>query len=164
MDEGGTVNPDFSDKERSIRDEVERSAVRSFGEMIARHDPAAVAAYKGIGTLFSRRYRVDVDNDALNRLRELDAEHAILWLPSHRSYLDMFYLEQVAQQAGIQPAFVLGGDNLDFWPINDHANSLTARRWQETIRAVRQCNEIGAAGADKPVQIRYSRRLRRALD
>ena len=99
------------------RDEVEREAVRAFGEMIARHDPTAVAAYKGIGALFSRRYRVDVDHEALNRLRELDREHALLWLPSHRSYLDMFYLEQVAQDAGIRPAFVLGGDNLDFWPI-----------------------------------------------
>jgi glycerol-3-phosphate O-acyltransferase len=99
------------------RAEVEREAVRAFGEMIARHDPTAVAAYKGIGALFSRRYRVDVDHEALNRLRELDREHALLWLPSHRSYLDMFYLEQVAQDAGIRPAFVLGGDNLDFWPI-----------------------------------------------
>mgnify|MGYP001812529677 FL=1 len=99
------------------RDEVEREAVRAFDEMIARHDPTAVAAYKGIGALFSRRYRVDVDHEALNRLRELDREHALLWLPSHRSYLDMFYLEQVAQDAGIRPAFVLGGDNLDFWPI-----------------------------------------------
>jgi len=99
------------------RDEVERLAVKSFDEMIARHDPAAVAAYKGIGALFSRRYRVDVDHGALNRLRELDQEHALLWLPSHRSYLDMFYLEQVAQDGGIRPAFVLGGDNLDFWPI-----------------------------------------------
>jgi glycerol-3-phosphate O-acyltransferase len=99
------------------REEVERLAVRSFGEMIARHDPAAVATYRGIGALLSRRYRVDVDDEALGRFRELDAEHAIIWLPSHRSYLDMFYLEQVAQEAGIRPAFVLGGDNLDFWPI-----------------------------------------------
>jgi len=38
--------------------------------------------------------------------------------------------------------------NLDFWSINDHANSLTARRWQETVRAVRQCNEISAGSAD----------------
>lgn len=97
--------------------EVERLAIRAFGEMIARHDAAATAAYRGIGALLSRRYRIDVDRASLARLRELDKEHAILWLPSHRSYLDMFYLEQVAQEAGIAPAYVLGGDNLDFWPI-----------------------------------------------
>lgn len=99
------------------REEVENQAISSFGEMIARHNAAAVAAYKGIGALLSRRYRIDVDHRSLNRLRELDREHALLWLPSHRSYLDMFYLEQVVQDAGIRPAFVLGGDNLDFWPI-----------------------------------------------
>ena len=102
---------------KEVRGEVEQLAVKAFGEMIARHDATAVAAYKGIGALFSRRYRVDVDHGALKRLRELDREHSLLWLPSHRSYLDMFYLEQVAQEAGIRPAFVLGGDNLDFWPI-----------------------------------------------
>ncbi|MFK7897741.1 MAG: DUF3604 domain-containing protein [Myxococcota bacterium] len=31
---------------------------------------------------------------------------------------------------------------LDFWSINDHANSITARRWKETVEAVRECNAI----------------------
>ncbi len=31
---------------------------------------------------------------------------------------------------------------LDFWSINDHANSISQRRWRETIDAVRACNEI----------------------
>ena len=32
--------------------------------------------------------------------------------------------------------------NLDFWSINDHASSITPRRWQETIESVRRCDEI----------------------
>jgi hypothetical protein len=37
--------------------------------------------------------------------------------------------------------------NLDFWSINDHAASLTQRRWQETVATVRQCNEVGGGTA-----------------
>ncbi len=107
----------LSEELRKPADHIERLAVDAFGEMIARHDAAATAAYKGIGALFSRRYRIDVDRQALMRLAELDREHSIIWLPSHRSYLDMFHLEQAVQEVGIAPAYVLGGDNLDFWPI-----------------------------------------------
>lgn len=32
---------------------------------------------------------------------------------------------------------------LDFWSINDHANSITARRWSETVEAIRECNAVG---------------------
>ena len=32
--------------------------------------------------------------------------------------------------------------SLDFWSINDHAITLTPRRWSETIDAIRQCNDI----------------------
>jgi len=107
----------LSDELHEPRSKVEQLATRAFGEMIARHDAVATTAYRGLGAVLSRRYRIDVDRGSLARLRELDREHSILWLPSHRSYLDMFYLEQVAQEVGIRPAYVLGGDNLDFWPI-----------------------------------------------
>ena len=96
---------------------VARLTAQSLHEMTARHDWLATHAYRMIGGLLSRRFRIDVDHDALRRLKATDREHAIAWLPSHRSYLDMFYLEQVIQQAGMQPSFVLGGDNLDFWPL-----------------------------------------------
>jgi hypothetical protein len=31
---------------------------------------------------------------------------------------------------------------LDFWSINDHAESLTPRHWDEMIRSIRQCNAV----------------------
>jgi len=38
---------------------------------------------------------------------------------------------------------------LDFWSINDHAESLTPNHWRETIESVRQCNAV-AGDPDHP--------------
>lgn len=32
--------------------------------------------------------------------------------------------------------------NLDFWSINDHAEGITPRRWEETRKSIRECNRI----------------------
>jgi len=36
--------------------------------------------------------------------------------------------------------------SLDFWSINDHAITLTPRRWAETVDAIRQCNDLAGEG------------------
>ncbi|MFP6664515.1 MAG: DUF3604 domain-containing protein [Deltaproteobacteria bacterium] len=42
---------------------------------------------------------------------------------------------------------------LDFWSINDHALSLTPQRWEETVAAIRQCQDIG--GDTNPDMVSY---------
>ena len=37
---------------------------------------------------------------------------------------------------------------LDFWSVNDHAITLGPRRWAETVDSIRECNAIGASGAE----------------
>lgn len=44
--------------------------------------------------------------------------------------------------------------SLDFWSINDHAITLTPRRWAETVDAIRQCNEL-AGSESNPDLVTY---------
>jgi Protein of unknown function (DUF3604) len=37
---------------------------------------------------------------------------------------------------------------LDFWSINDHAESITAEHWSETVATIRECNAVSGAGSD----------------
>jgi hypothetical protein len=43
---------------------------------------------------------------------------------------------------------------LDFWSINDHALTLTPRRWSETVESVRQCNAV-AGDSPAPDMVSY---------
>src|SRR5436853_333245 len=46
---------------------------------------------------------------------------------------------------GCRPAgrhFARSCSSLDFWSINDHAESITPDHWRETKEAIRQCNAV----------------------
>ena len=43
---------------------------------------------------------------------------------------------------------------LDFWSINDHAEQITPRHWQETIESIRQCNAV-AGSEDNPDTVAF---------
>jgi glycerol-3-phosphate O-acyltransferase len=90
-------------------------------EMRARHSAVPIWIWRALGRRLLRNYEVRVDEPSLRRLRELDRTNTLVWLPSHRSYLDTWALPAALDALGFPPYYVLGGINLDFWPFGDIA-------------------------------------------
>jgi glycerol-3-phosphate O-acyltransferase len=67
--------------------------------------------------LHDRTWTVSVDLGTLNRLRELNKSTGLIFLPSHRSYVDPLVLSEVLRSHDFPPNLVLGGNNLAFWPV-----------------------------------------------
>ncbi|WP_124711468.1 glycerol-3-phosphate 1-O-acyltransferase [Gordonia insulae] len=67
--------------------------------------------------LHERTWTVSVDLGTLNRLRELNKSSGLVFLPSHRSYVDPLVLSEVLRSHDFPPNLVLGGNNLAFWPV-----------------------------------------------
>jgi len=86
-------------------------------ELDASLDPAATAVWLRFGAWLLRAYDIVADENALEQLRRLDRRHSLVWLPSHRSYLDLWVLPRVLSSRGLSPAYGLGGANLDFFPF-----------------------------------------------
>jgi glycerol-3-phosphate O-acyltransferase len=67
--------------------------------------------------LHARAWEVQADTAGLERLRELNRRHALVFLPSHRSYADSLLLADVLTGNDFPRNHVISGDNLSFWPI-----------------------------------------------
>ena len=92
--------------------------------LVASMSPIAVDLLSGtLRPLHAYAWDVQADTVGLGRLRELNRRHALVFLPSHRSYADPLLLADVLAEHDFPRNHVLGGDNLRIWPI-----SLLARR------------------------------------
>jgi glycerol-3-phosphate O-acyltransferase len=98
-------------------DETEAKAAAALDEMVASQGRLAVDVWDQFGRWMSRAYTLDVDDDSLERVRELGREHALIFLPSHRSYLDPMVLRYALGGRGFPPNHILGGINVAVWPI-----------------------------------------------
>ncbi|MFD2093883.1 glycerol-3-phosphate 1-O-acyltransferase [Blastococcus deserti] len=99
-------------------EEVHAQAVAALDGLVAAVDPAAVEVFTGLfRPLHSRAWDVRADTAGLARLRELNRRHPLVFLPSHRSYVDPLVLADVLARHDFPRNHVLGGDNLNFWPV-----------------------------------------------
>lgn len=67
--------------------------------------------------LYQRTWTIAVDLDTLGKLRSLNKTHGLIFLPSHRSYVDPLVLAEALRGHDFPPNLVLGGNNLALWPV-----------------------------------------------
>src|SRR3954447_24821631 len=119
------ASPEFRREVRALAERLERpgdealaEAVADLDGLVAAIDPAAVELFRSLfRPLHSRAWTVDADTAGLARLRELNRRHPLVFLPSHRSYVDPLVLADVLARHDFPRNHVLGGDNLSFWPL-----------------------------------------------
>jgi glycerol-3-phosphate O-acyltransferase len=98
--------------------EVMARAGADLDGLVASMSPIAVDLLSStLRPLHAHAWQVQADVAGLDRLRELNREHALVFLPSHRSYADPLLLADVLAEHDFPRNHVLGGDNLRFWPI-----------------------------------------------
>ena len=99
-------------------EEVRADAVAALQGLVAAMDPAAVEVFTGLfRPLHTKAWTVEADSAGLEKLRELNRRYPLVFLPSHRSYVDPLVLADVLARHGFPRNHVLGGDNLRFWPL-----------------------------------------------
>lgn len=100
-------------KPKTIRSE----AAGYLREMSATHSEPVERIWGGFGRWLSRAHDVEVNEEQARRVRDLSRDHALLFLMSHRSYLDGFALPSAFAAHGIDAPFTIGGANLNFFPF-----------------------------------------------
>jgi glycerol-3-phosphate O-acyltransferase len=99
-------------------DEVFDEVTSGLTELAAVQSPPAIDAFRAfMGPMHRRAWRVVEDPTGLERLRELNRRHALVFLPAHRSYVDPLVLADVLHRHDFPRNHVLGGNNMAFWPI-----------------------------------------------
>jgi glycerol-3-phosphate O-acyltransferase len=98
-------------------DQIEREGRAALVEMVAVQTRLALDSLDRLARFALRAYDIEVDTDALEGLRALNRNHALVFLPSHKSYLDPFILRGALGRAGLPCNHILGGVNVSFWPM-----------------------------------------------
>lgn len=86
-------------------------------EVSAAISPNVVRFYDIILTWLWRKIFGGVTIKNEERIRDLAANHTLVYMPSHRSHLDYLLLSYIVYHMGLLPPHIVAGKNLDFWPI-----------------------------------------------
>jgi glycerol-3-phosphate O-acyltransferase len=109
---------EIADEEARDFDECMAYATQCLGELATVQSRLAIDLFSaGMAPLHRRAYDVRTDVEGLERLRGLNRRHALVFLPTHRSYVDPLVLADVLDRNRFPRNHTLGGNNMQFWPI-----------------------------------------------
>ncbi len=98
--------------------EVRVRAAAALEELVAVQSRTAIDLWSGMmRPLHAGTWTVEADEAGLDQLQELNKRHALIFLPSHRSYADSLVLAGVLARHDFPGNHVVGGSNLNFWPV-----------------------------------------------
>ncbi len=97
-------------------------AAANLREMSATHTERTGAAFRKFLHWMGRAHDVYIDEDSVAKLRALDSQHSLLFVFSHRSYLDGMLVPEVVGSRRITMPFLFGGANLNFFPAGPIAS------------------------------------------
>jgi len=98
-------------------EEVRKQAVRDLAEMQSVRHPLAVRLFAALGRFIYRRgyHRQPVfDLDEVERVRLENRQRSIVYLVTHKTYLDFFVLFDFLYRQGISTPYIFGGLNMNF--------------------------------------------------
>ncbi|MGV9839279.1 glycerol-3-phosphate 1-O-acyltransferase [Nocardia niigatensis] len=98
--------------------EIYRRAEKGLRELVAAQSRLVSDLFtQAMRPVHASTWKVDADETGLDRLRSLNRRYPLVFLPSHRSYVDAFVLGDILARNDFPPNHVVGGANLKFWPI-----------------------------------------------
>ncbi|WP_194825764.1 glycerol-3-phosphate 1-O-acyltransferase [Nocardia sp. XZ_19_231] len=108
----------IADEIGSESDQVYRNAEKALRELVAAQSRLVSDLFtQAMRPVHASTWKVDTDLRGLDALRKLNRKHPLVFLPSHRSYVDAFVLGDVLARNDFPPNHVIGGANLNFWPM-----------------------------------------------
>ncbi|WP_225727813.1 MULTISPECIES: glycerol-3-phosphate 1-O-acyltransferase [unclassified Nocardia] len=108
----------IADQSGSKPHEVYHRAEKALNELVAAQSRLVSDLFtQAMRPVHASTWKVDGEASGLERLRAMNRRYPLVFLPSHRSYVDAFVLGDVLARNDFPPNHVIGGANLSFWPM-----------------------------------------------
>ena len=110
---------DLAATSRRTLDDVRADVDVALDEMVTVQSPLIVDLWQSmVRPLYRRAWDLDVDESGLAGLREANRRSPLIFLPSHRSYVDPVLMSEVLLANDLPRNHTLGGINGAFWPLD----------------------------------------------